>query len=358
MTNGNNYIYRLLNISLAFGLICLFSSYLPHWPEISFHVWINEFLFFALFLLSASIVLKDKNNKDIFFNFCILFLFNSFSFLNIFIGENYLFGNNNLAWYIFTYKTIVLCYLWIFNIFYIFIKYIFPSKSTSFRYLITFLIIIPTFVFNFYSYLVKPEFLLNLGDSYLPDLNRRILISYGLPFISILFYGYALYKKDKVLGTYINTIMAMLFIILTTSIINALSIVYNFQVVSFMQYLITINHFCLFIILLKKLLFLRTDFGQFYESVISKKGQIGKVRIQRHNASPNSILIHFLLNYLYHRRNYLFLLLFIASIGIYYLHSPRYFIVNILAIFICIFIIINFINILYKRRAKSKYIIS
>lgn len=358
MSQDNNFIYRLLNICFAFGILCLFSCYLPHWPDISFHLWINEFLFFSIFLVSFSILLKEKNNKDIFFNLSFLLFINSFSFLNIFIGDDLLFGNNNTAWYAFTLKKIILCYLWIFNVSYICIKYIFLHKTMLFRYTVTFSIIVPLMAYHFYPYFFVPDFLSNLGGDYLFDLNRRILLSYLLPFGLILVYSYELYKKDKVLGRYINSLMAVFFIIVTTSIVNLLSVIFQFNIYSIGQYIITINLFGLFGILMKKLLFLRTEYGQFYETVISRKGTIGKVRIQHHNASPNSILIHFLMHYVYHRRNYLFFLLFIAGVSIFYFHFPKHFTINMAAFIVCLGILAGFLSALYKRRAKSKFIIT
>lgn len=354
----NSFIYRLLNICFAFGMLCLFSSYLPHWPDISFHAWINECLFFSTFLVSTSILLKDKNNKDIFINLSVLLLFNSFSYVNIFLGDDFLLGSNKTAWVLFAYKKIILCNLWIFNIAYLCVKYVLLDKSMLFRYLITSIFIIPVMLFNFYPYFITKGYLSTLGSDYLPDLNQRIFLSYLLPFLLILFYGYQLYKKDKSLGRYINSLMAVFFIIVITSIINSLAVIFNFRVLSLMQYIITFNLFCLFAILMKKLLFLRTDYGQFYESVISRKGKIGKVRIQHHNATPNSILIQFLMNYLYHRRNYLLLLLFLTCTGVFFFQFPRYFTFNIAAFIICLMIIVGFLHALYKRRAKSKFIIS
>jgi len=348
-------LFRLLNTWFAFVALLLFSSYLPHWGNVSSHLWINEAIYFLLFLLAVSIFLKEKHNKDIFFNLSLFLLVYSFSFLNIFIGNSYLFGSNNTSYYFFHYKKMVFCLLLNMVVIYIVLKYLFVTQKTRVLYAITITIFLPIFIYCFYPYLKNPDFIINMRQKYYIELYKTMFFANVLPFLFILLYGYLLYKKDIVIGEYINLLMSFFFVFIIINMIDNLSRIYQLQIYSIGMYVLTTNLIFLCVILFKKLLFLCSDYGQFYEALIKNKINIGKIRVQRRHNRLNVILIRILKIYLYQRRNYLLTLALLTTLGLIYFQSPKFFAINVAAFLCCFLILFWFINVLYRKRAKGRY---
>lgn len=358
MTKINpNLLFRLINIWLAFVAVLFISSYFPHWQNVSSQAWINESIYFLLLLLAVSILIKDVNNRDIFINLSLYLLVHSLSFLNIFIGEKYIFGNSYTQYYIFHYKNMSFCFIFNFFIIYTVIKYMLTNQKTQVLYILTFAILLPIFITNFFPYLKFPKFIFTLGDKYLNDLYQRTFLTNGLSFIFVCLYGYLLYKKDKILGEYINLLMASLFVFLVTNMIDNLSVIYKFKVFSISQYMLTINLIFLTIILLKKLCFLCSDYGKFYENLIRRKTSMGKIQVKRHRSKMNALLLRTLKLYLYQRRNYILLLILLTSIAFSYFEFPKFITINLIAYICCFLILFWFIDALYKRRERQEYII-
>ncbi|MCJ7812137.1 hypothetical protein MUP95_02305, partial [bacterium] len=106
------------------------------------------------------------------------------------------------------------------------------------------------------------------------------------------------------------------------------SSIYNFKIYSVNQYILTINLVTLCIFLFKKLSFICSDYGQFYESLIHKKVNLGKIQIKRQHSEVNTFLIRFIKTYFYQRRNYLLSLCLLSIIGCCYFELPTGFVVN------------------------------
>ena len=157
--NGTHPLYRILNLWFAFIALLLCSSYLPRWDNVSFHNWINEAFYFLLFIISASIFFKESNNRDIYFNFSIFFLLHSFSFLNIFFGEKYLFGNDYISYYFFAYKEIILSFCFNFIIIYVVLKYLFLNKKPWVIYILTSVVLLSVFLSRFFPYINNKKFI-------------------------------------------------------------------------------------------------------------------------------------------------------------------------------------------------------
>ena len=350
-----NTLYKILNIWFTFMALLLFSSYLPHWQNVTFHTWINEALYFFLFLIAMAILLKGRYNKDIYINLSLFLLVYSFSFLNIFIGDDYLLGSDRMMYYIYIYKQIVLSLFANFVIIYTVIKYLIPRQKTWVLYAIALGILMTAFVFRFLPYLRNPNHIFSLDESLFPDLHKRLLPIFCISLVFIGIYSYFLFIKDRILGTHISLLMAFFFIFLVSDIVGSLSEIYHFQIFSIGLYVCTINLMFLIAVLLRKLMFLSSVYGQFYEALIYNQINMGKLKIQRHRSQVNSQLLRFLKHYFFHRRNYLFSMIFVTAILLFYFQFPTFFTINLSVLLLCILILFCFINALYKRRAKQKY---
>ena len=357
LKENSNLLYRILNVWFAFIALLFFSSYLPHWQNVTYLTYINEAIYFLLFIISVSIFFRENNNRDIYFNFSVFFLLHSFSFLNIFIGDGYLLGNNSIGWYFYTYKSFILTFSFNFVVIYIVLKYLFLNQRSWMIYMLTFVILLSVFIGKFLPYLKDPVFINKIGNVILNDLNKRFLLAYGISFVSIVLYAYLLYKKDKILGTYISLIIASYSIFLVSDIIDALALIYGIQIFSIGQYVLTLNLIFLFIIFFKKLYFLCSEYGQFYESLINRKIIFSKLKVKRFRSELHAQILLFLRLYLYQRRNYLFMLCLLSTLTLYYFRFPTFFTINLTALVLCSTILFLFINALYKRRAKQEYIL-
>ena len=355
--NNSNLLFRQLNIWFAFIAVLFISSHLSHWQNVSSHAWINQALYFLLYLLATTIFLKEGYNKDIFFNLSLVLLALSFSFLNIFIGNEYLFGNDYMMFWFFGYKKLTICFLFNFFIIYVVLKYIFSNQKVWKLYLYSLIVLLPVFVYNFYPYIKSTQYVFIIRDTFYIDISKRIFFIHTFSLFFIFLYGFLLYKTDKIIGEYINPLMAFFFIFLITDMVDKLSEIFSFRVFSISLYILTFNLIFLCGILLKKLFFLCTEYGQFYETLIQNKARLGNVQIQRRHSKSNAILIKVLKLYFYQRRNYLITLSLLTAVGFGYFRFPAFFTINVVAFASCFIILFWFVNTLYKRREQKKYIL-
>ena len=353
---NTHFLFRLLNIWFAFLAVLLISSHFPHWDNIPFQVWINEAAYFFLFLLSLALAVKDSYNRDIFVNLCVLFVAHAFSFVNIFLGNDYLLGNVYTQWYFFIYRKILLCFLFNFSIMYIVFKYVFPGRKLWKNYSMTLLLIAPIFLYNFMPYLADLDFGFTL-ENVRADLFKRILYTDGLSLVFIPVYGIVLYRTDRILGTWMNWLMAAFFVFGATSIVEMYSKVYGFQIFSISVYILMTNLIFISVILFKKMLFHLTAFGQFYEDLVHQNIDVGKVKFQRYKATTNALILQVIRIYVSQRKNYLFALVCLTALGFAYFRLPWFFTLNIVAILGCFILIFWFLCSLSKKRAEKEYII-
>jgi len=353
--NNSNLFFKILNIWFAFIVVLFFSSYLPRWENVTIHSWINEAIYFFLFVLAVAITRKERNNRDIYINLSLFLLAYSFSFLNIFIGDDYLLGNNRALLNFYVYKRIILCFFANLAIFYIVIKYLFRNQKVWFLYSITLFLLVTLMFVHFYSYFINPEYVYSLKGQLYSDLNRRLFFLLCFSLFLILLYAYFLYKTDNILGSQINLLMTFFFIFVIFDMSDSLSEMYNFHVYSIALYVCSFNLIFLCIILLKKLLFVSSDFGQFYEALITNRINMGKLKIQRYRSQMNALLIRFLRSYLSKRYIYILSLIFIVAITVIHFQFPTFFTINLIVLSLSIIVLFYFIFALYKRRGKKKY---
>jgi hypothetical protein len=350
-------LFRLLTIWLAFVALIVFCSFLNKWDNVSAHQWVNVCIYFFLFLITVSLSIRDSYNRDIFINLSLVFLFHGLSFVTSFFGNGYLIGNDYTMYYAFTARKLLLSLLVNFAVIYIGLKYFFTDKKPVWLYLITLMLVVPVFILSYLPYLRDPGLIFSLQDAFLPDITRRVFRLELFGFGFIILYGYRLYRTDKMLGTYMNGLMATFFIFFSTDILGLLSKIYGFQIPSISNYVLTTNLLFMSIILFKKLLFQCTEFGLFYEHLIHKNIPMGKVRIKRYKSTTNSLLIRVIKLYLSQRRGYIFMLVFITALGLTYFRFPAFFTMNIIAFIALLVFLFLFITALYKRRSRNKYVI-
>ena len=220
-------------------------------------------------------------------------------------------------------------------------------------------ILLPILIYHFFPYLKNPDYIFTLGNNnYLKDLSFRLFLAGGITFPFILIYGYILFNKDRSIGEYINELMAFFFVFYVIDSIDKLSVVYDFEILFIRNHILTLNLLFLSFILFKKMCFLCSDYGQFYESLITQKVKLGKVKIQRRKTERNVLLFKILKIYFTQRRNYLLTLGLMFMITFLYFRFPNYVTLNIIAFIGCFLVLFSFIYALYKKRSRKNYTIS
>jgi len=349
-------VFRIVNIWMAFIALLMIATQVSHWEHVPWNAWVNEALYFLLFLLSLAISLVEPNNKEVYINMAILFFIHSLSFVNVFMGEGYLFGSTAFAFNYYIYKNIIFIFLFNFCIIYSMVRYLFSRQSKAEAYGLTLLILLPVFIYNFHPFLLGAKWISNLGGSVFPVLFKRILMTHFLSLFLMIGYGVKLLKTDRNMGHYINTINALFFVFLVILMADAVSEVYQFQIYATSQIILTSILIFFGIVLVKKLYFINSEYGQFYESLIRNQGRLGRLAVKRHNSDLNTQLVQLARGYLTHRRNYLFLLSYATASVIVYFRFPRYTTLNFFIIVFSVAVVFWVIAMLYKKRQRQHFI--
>ena len=169
-------------------------------------------------------------------------------------------------------------------------------------------------------------------------------------------YGIKLLKTDRNMGHYINTINALFFVFLVILMVDAVSEVYQFQIYATSQVILTSILIFFGIVLLKKLYFVNSEYGQFYELLIRNQGKLGRLAVKHHNSDLNTQLIQMARGYLTYRRNYLFLLFYLTASIILCFRFPRYTTLNFIMIVFSVIVVFWVIIMLYKKRQRQHFI--
>lgn len=349
-------IHRLLNLWFTSVILIILSSYLPHWENVEFTTWIVYMFKFWFLICITFIIKKEIHNRDIFINFAFLFSFDVLAFINLFMGDNYLFGSNKLAYLVFQYNTIFYHWILSFCLLYIFIKIVFPQLNQCKRYILTLSILFFILSVTFSTYFLDPSHAIisKSTNEFLSDLFKRTFQLNIFSLLTTIFYGIYIYKKNRVVGEYINVLIAFFFIYLFSDLIHNLSIIYNFRLYQIRLILLVLNYCFLSYILLKKLTYTYSDFGQFYEGLLAGQKNTSNIRIIPRNQSANSLTLRVLKIYILQRRGYLLTLLVLLGIGIFFFELPTYFTLNLVGLIFGLSIILVFYDLMYRKREQQK----
>jgi len=354
--NKNHYkiIYRLLNFWFCYIVLIILSSYLPHWENVKFFTYFNYIFIFWILLFTITIALKDPHNKPIFINLSILYFFNSLSYFIIFIGDDYLYGNMQLAYLLYQYSFIISSFIFNFCILFILIKLIFSKIKTWKQYLLTAGILMIISCLIHLPHITSQINSIELHNKLVSNLFKNTFQLNILSLLGIIFYGIYVYLENIHLGEYINLLMASLFISTITNIIYNLSMIYHFNIYDLWLYILNSNAIFISVLLYKKMVYTYSDFGQFYESLLARQYKTGRVKIIPRNQSYNNLALKVLRIYIYQRRYYLLSLLILLGIGIFFFELPAFFTFNLVALILGFSIIVIFYDALYTKRGQQK----
>lgn len=341
-------LYRIVNLWFAFVLFLILISNLPH-QSVPIFSWFNYSLYFLLFLLCVFIYIKEPVNKAIFFNVGLLCLLYSISFINLLIGNNYVFDNEYLAYYVFQYRTMLLSFLMAFSVIFICVRYMSKELSTLSSYLVTLAVVLPFFLWHFFPYLADRNYLLQVDTAVF---YKSMFYFTFLPLFGIFFYGYLLYKNENSLGEYINALMVCFFLLTMIDLTDMFGYIYEIKLFSLSQYvsLLILSFFIL--TFFRKLNYVYSDFGQFYENALITGTYMG-VPIKKKKNRGVSSLIAFVKSYFKYRRNSFIFLSLIFILCLNHLNLPAYLKLNVAVLAFSSLLLFFYIIVLYQKRIRN-----
>ena len=291
-----------------------------HWP-LTLNSIINYNLYFLIFLLSFTIYKNSQYNRYIFLNISIWAIIYALSFFHIFVGDNYLFGDNYWEYRIFQYRKFLISTITCITVVYLSIDYLFYTEQIIKKYFKTLLIVLPVNFGFYYNYLIDKNYI--FVENHFNELFRCAIETKFLALFFIGLYGYLFYKKEKPIGHFINSIVAIFFIFIVYDIVDGVITYYHINVpLPKISYLIlTFILIYLIILLMRKLRYTNSNFGEFYERFIFSDIKIDlKVKKKKYYYF---LLIEKIQNYLSIFPNKFFsILLMIISIVLFIIFFP------------------------------------
>jgi len=348
ISSKSSVLFRIINFWFAFVFFLVLISNLPH-QTVPLFSWLNCSLYFLLFLLCVFIFIREPVNKAIFFNIGLLCLLYSFSFVNVLIGNENVFGDEYLAYDVFQYRTMLLSFLMAFSVIFICVRYLFKNLKTRTSYLITFLVVLPFFIWHYLPFLADRTYLLRVDTTVF---YKSMLYFTFLPFFATCFYGYLLYKKEESLGEYINSLMVCFFLLTVVDITDIFGYIYQIKLFPLSQ------HISLFILsffiltFFRKLNYAYSDFGQFYEHALISGNYLG-VPIKKKRNKSIAPLIAFIKSYFKYRRNTFIFLSLAFIICLEHAGLPPYLKLNVAVLAFCSVVLLFYIIALYQKRVRN-----
>ncbi len=346
--NSKNIHFKLVNATLAFVLLLVLASSLPHHKA---HVlsWVNYGLYFLLFLQCVFIVRKETHNKFLFINiglFCVAY---AFSFLTMMIGDNFVIGNKNLAVYVYTYRTILLQFLLAVCVVSICVKYVAPTIGALGNYLATLGIILPVLLWHYFPFIADPAFV--LASDY-RILDKSTLYFTLFSFSAVCYYGFLLYQKERSLGEHMNSLMVCFFIMTLLDIADVAGSLYNIKMFSISQYILLIILAFFIVTLSRKLTFVYSPFGQFYDSLVIGGNDMG-VPIKRKSSPFVESFMDVVKEYFHHRRNAIAFVMFFVVFLMHYFSFSTFLRVNIAAAVFALVVLFFYLSALHNKRVTK-----
>lgn len=341
--------FRVINLSLLFVACMVLLANLPHQvaPLLS---WVNCGLYFFIFLQCFYVSLRDRYNRDVFVNIGLLCFVYSLSFVNVFFGDGFSLANNAVAIYVFQYRTIALRFLLALCIIYICVKFMFPNNKTAKNYLISVGVVMPAFLWHFYPYLLDINYLVSSPDY--DAFDKRILYFTLFSFSSVCFYGYLLYRSEHSLGEHINSLVVCFFIMTLLDIADSIGYIYEIRLLSLSQYVLLIILSFFIITLVRKLNYLYSDFGSFYEHLVRSGNHLG-IPIKRKKSTFALTFVTFFQAYFHQRRNFIAFIMFAFIFSLNYFNVSMFVKINLVTVTFGMFVLFFYLSALQHKRVSN-----
>ena len=346
-------LLKVFNIWMIFVIFSKISLLLPHW-NIPIIALLNYDLYFLIFLLSFIVFLENNHNKFIFLNLSIFSLLYAISIVTIFIGEDYLFGNNTLQYLIWTYRKILISIIMNITILFIVIDYIYHNKHTIFKYTISLLIVIPLSFFINKTILLDYRFIfVNQENHYFLFKNLLIMDLCAISFF--IMYGIINYKNNnKPISKHVSLITTSFLVFTVVDTIDNFFNYFHLTVPVLSHIFLILNLVFFIIILIDNIFYLNSEFGKFYENIKFSKINLN-IRIIRKKTYIEKYIFLIQQHFLNIPNRFLFITLIMVSLILFtYLYPFGYVLICGIVLTLLMIIIFIYLNLLIKKRSKNK----
>ena len=346
--------FKIINFSLAFVLFLALISNLPH-LQVPFSALVNYSLYFFVFLQCCFILKRAQKNKAIFFNIGLLCFFYSLGFINLFLGDGYLIGNDYLSFYFFQYRKILFSFLLGLSIIYVLVSYIFSNLRTAQIYFISLLVTLPVLLWHFGQFIIDKDFLLNFQDNVL--LYKSILYFTFFSFLGVCLYGFFLYRNEISLGEHINSLMVCFFVLTLIDITDTFAYIYEIKLFSISQYIALPTLSFFIITLFRKLNYIYSDFGQFYDTLMTEGNKWG-VPIKRKKSAYALSFLSLVQAYLHQKRNVFGLATLSLVFCVSYFDVSPFLKLHLIALVAGMIVLFFYLSALYHKRLSNGDLLS
>ncbi len=346
--------FKVINSCLGYLCLLVICTNFSH-QTVPVWSWVNYCLYFLMSVLCLFIFRYEKANKAIFFNIGLLCFFYGMSFVNLFVGDGYLLGNDFLSFYVFQYRTILLSVLLGFAVVYVCIRYIFFELHVGYAYLITGACVMPLLFWCYAPFLLDKNYLLNLPNNL--ELYRSVLHFTLFSLLAVCVYGFCLYRNERSLGEHVNTVMVYFFVMTTLELTDAAGTVYGIKLFSISQYILLIILSLFIVTLYRKLVYNCSDFAQFYERLIVSGNSYG-VPIRRRESALTQRFLILSGQYFHHRKNTLGLAVLGFAMTMNYLQISSYLKLNLVVVFSAFLILSGYALALFNKRTANGNLLS
>ncbi len=340
-------ITKILNSWVLCLVFLVIISYLPHWP-MPISSWINLGLYALSFILTFSILIKDKYSLFTFLPFSLFFLGCLLLLPAMFIGDDLIFGSNLVSILYYKYIFLFCIFMFAFAVLNYASQVALTPKRQWILFLASFAFTLGVFVFHFHD-IFSPE----VTNIFNKKFFQGSLTYHLLPVVALFSYGILNpYLKPRY-GEYSHSIMTVLALLSIRELGTAISELKHVFLFGIDQIFLTLALILLNFFLFKKYNFLSSTTGAIYSQIVNNDLDIGNLRLESRDRKGFKIFAAFVF-YFYQRKNIILPFLLFLVVGFKYLNPPIIVSLNILAFAIVTFFVFFYFIVIYNKKNKNQ----
>jgi hypothetical protein len=345
---------KIINIWLAIIAAMVLFANIPH-LSFPWESWLNYALYVLLFLLCVFIARKEPHNKAIFVNLAIVCFILGFSFLNTYIGPNYLFGDLDLMSAVFQYRSMAVAFFLALSVVYLCVRYVCLDYPVLVSYSLSIVMILPFFLWYFLPYLMDPRYLGTLDSGWIPFFKDLLKFTF-LPLFFLFLYGALLYRNERSMGEHINTLAVCFLIMLAVNIVQYMSMIYGVQIFEVGQRILMITLAFFTVTLLAKLHYIYSDFGVLYDRLLVGKKDFG-IKIKRRRNRLLATLLGLAKSYIHERKHIVGLFTLMLVVMVNFLKLSTYVRIHLIVFLGVVCMLLLYLLALQSKRAEKNHLI-
>ncbi|MBC8180614.1 hypothetical protein H8E88_05765 [candidate division KSB1 bacterium] len=273
----------------------------------------------------------------------------------IFTGEGYPIGDNYLLYYVWSYRKIAISIALSGTISFIVADYLFYGEKILLKYLSTMIFVLPFSIFYFQKFIINSRTIF-----FRPAQFEIISSSIGMNFLALFFilvFGYLYLYRNQPITRHITLIIFSSLLYVAIDINDNIFLHQEKELPGISQVFLTGNLILYILIFIDKMIYMDSEFGKFYDKLISSKIKINLNIIPKKTIVEKYVIfIKERLKFIPNRVMLIGLMVISLSFFIYYFPFG-YTKVNALILVTMMTILLVYLNILVSRRNKKRPLI-